>query len=179
MGTKLATLRHILLLISNIHEHAWDQSNFTKCMWGWWQICSSKCMRGSLQICSSKCMRGSLQICSNKCMRGSWQICSSKCMRGSLQICSSKCMRGSWQICCTNRGGHGSWVPESTPAGFCGFLDPDFKIRLKRRILFSAVAGICVVFINVISLVKPLLNFGCNDGCRSQILKLEKFPDPD
>jgi len=47
IGTKPATLRHVLLLISNIHEHAWDQSNFTKCM------------RGSLQICSSKCMRGS------------------------------------------------------------------------------------------------------------------------
>jgi len=79
---------------------------------------------------------------------------------------------------------------ESTPAGFCVCLsDPDPKSKfLKNRtriwshFLFSTVAGVYVVFIHIIFLVKSLLNFGCTDGSRSlnrrPIRKFEKFPDP-
>ena len=93
------------------------------------------------------------------------------------------CLSSIWQPC---RGGHGSEVPESTPAGFCAFLsdpDPDqesmFCEKPDQKSL-SAVVGVCVF----ISLVKTWVNFGwMDDGSRSlnrsRILKFGKLPDPD
>jgi len=77
--------------------------------------------------------------------------------------------------------------PESTPEGFCVFLsDPKSKMCNKPdpvSLFISAVAGVCLFFINVISKIKPLLIFGCIDGSqnlnRSQIAKFEKFSDGD
>jgi len=54
--------------------------------------------------------------------------------------------------------------------------------RIRRHFLFSTVAGIYVVFINVIAYVQTLPNFGCIDGCqslsRSRILNFEKHFGP-
>jgi len=53
-----------------------------------------------------------------------------------------------------SRCGHGTGVPEMTPLEFCVFSDPSQKFVRNQtwiRFLFSAVAGVCVVFINVIA----------------------------
>jgi len=83
------------------------------------------------------------------------------------------------------RGGTGSGVPESTPAGFCVFLsypdpDPESKFgknptRIRSHFSISAVAGVCVVI---------WVNYVWIDDCsrslnRSRILKFETLPDPD
>ena len=50
--------------------------------------------------------------------------------------------------------------------------------RTQCHFLFSAIAGICVVFINDIASAQTLLNVGCIDGSRSgnrsRIHKFEK-----
>jgi len=84
------------------------------------------------------------------------------------------------------RGGHGSGMPELTPAGFCVFCsnlesDPESKFCEKPDLdpesLFNFGSRVYVV----ISLVKTWVVFGwINDGSRSlsrsQILNFEKLP---
>jgi len=48
------------------------------------------------------------------------------------------------QVTIYQRCGHGSGVSGSTPAGFCVFSGSGVT-------LFSVVAGVCVVFINVVA----------------------------
>ena len=53
--------------------------------------------------------------------------------------------------------------------------------RIRSYFSFSVITGVCVVFRNVISYVKTLLNFGCIDGSpnRSRIFKFGKFLSSD
>jgi len=55
--------------------------------------------------------------------------------------------------------------------------------RNRSHFLFSAVARVCVVFMNVIAYVETSLNFGSFDSCqslnRSRILKFEKISNPN
>jgi len=94
-------------------------------------------------------------------------ICTVTATLFSLYYCNSKILLE----------GHGSGVPESTPAGLCVYLsDPD----PDRASLFNlAVAGVWAVICEV----KPLVIFCCLNCSRSlnrsHILKFEKFPDPD
>ena len=62
------------------------------------------------------------------------------------------CLSSIWQPC---RGGHGSEVPESTPAGFCAFLsdpDPDQESMFcekpdqKSLFNFGSSRSLCVHF---------------------------------
>jgi len=55
------------------------------------------------------------------------------------------------------------------------------SIPLRSHFSFSAVAGACMVFINVIAQLQTLLNFGCIDGFRSlsRIFKFENISGPD
>jgi len=76
------------------------------------------------------------------------------------------------------RGGHGSGVPQSTPAGFCDFSDPDSLFS------FDSSRNVCRRYENVIAYhIQTVLNFGCIDGFRSlnrtRILKFEKISNPD
>jgi len=97
----------------------------------------------------------------------------------------------------STRGGHGSLVPELTPARFCVFHTdpyPDQESKMfeksdpepeslfnfgSNRSLCGHFSEVCVV----ISEVKPLAIFGCIDCSRSlnrsPIIKFEKFLDPD
>jgi len=63
-----------------------------------------------------------------------------------------------WHSCVYHRCGHGSKVLVSTLAGFCIFFwnwswSQKFlknKTWIQGQFIFSAAAGVCVVFINVI-----------------------------
>ena len=104
----------------------------------------------------------------------------------------------------STRGGHGSLVPELTPARFCVFHTdpyPDQESKMfeksdpepeslfnfgSNRSLCGHFSEVCVVISEVcvvISEVKPLAIFGCIDCSRSlnrsPIIKFEKFLDPD
>ena len=87
------------------------------------------------------------------------------------------------------RGGTGSGVPDSTPAGFCVFLsdpDPDPVSKICEKpdpdpeSLFNFGSRSRLGHF----LVKTWVNYGWNDDCsrslnRSRIVKFEKLPDPD
>ena len=80
------------------------------------------------------------------------------------------------------RGGTGSGLPESTPAGFCVFLsDPESKIREKpdadpeSLFNFGSSRSLCGHVLN-----KNMWNYSWIDDCsrslnRNRILKIERF----
>jgi len=102
-------------------------------------------------------------------------------------------MKQAWRkvLACTTspyrqhtRGGDGSGVPESTPAGFYVFLsDPESKICEKpdpeSLFNFGSSRSLCDHILS-----KNMDKFGLIDDCsrslnRSRVLKFENFPDPD
>jgi len=60
-----------------------------------------------------------------------------------------------------------------TESKICDKPDP-----VRSHLLFSAVAGVGMAFINIISQAQIMLNFGCIDGCQSlnktMVFKFEK-----
>jgi len=89
------------------------------------------------------------------------------------------------QLLSVSRGGHGSGVPEPTPAGFCVFLsDPDPESKFCEKpdpepmFTFGSSGSVRGHYE-----VKTWLYFGWIVGNRSLdrtlILKYDDFPDPD
>jgi len=82
-----------------------------------------------------------------------------------------------WRLPLSCVSTYGVSVPEvateSTRAGFCALSSgPDSKIcenRIRSHLSFSAAAGVCVVFMNVIAYLQTTLTFSCVDGCRTGV----------
>ena len=77
-------------------------------------------------------------------------------------------------------------MPESTPAGFCVFSDPESRIFEKpgpESLFISGSSKSLRGLYKCHFLSAKLLNFGCIDGCRSlnmsRIVQFEKISDPD